>query len=132
MDAVILRAEAGQVFASGDEGIPDDYLFRTGGSTTVRGYSYQSLGVQVPGAVLGGRVMAVASAEYVHWLDSYWGAAVFTDTGNAAASWKDMKLFQSAGVGARYKTPAGPIALDLAYGKQSKKLRLDFSIAIAF
>lgn len=131
-DSVILRAEAGQVFSSGEDGIPDEYLFRTGGSTTVRGYAYQSLGIQVPGAVVGGRVMAVASAEYVHWLDASWGVASFADVGNAAESWKEMTLYQAVGIGGRYRTPAGPIALDLAYGKQSKKLRLDFSIAIAF
>ena len=39
---------------------------------------------------------------------------------------------QGIGMGARVKTLAGPIALDLAYGNKTKKFRLDFSIAIAF
>lgn len=131
-DSIIVRAEAGQVFASGDQGIPDDYLFRTGGSTTVRGYAYQSLGIQVPGAVTGGRVMSVASAEYLHWITHEWGAATFVDVGDAADTWREMSLKQALGIGGRYRTPAGPIALDLAYGRQTKKFRLDFSIAIAF
>ncbi|MCH8619698.1 BamA/TamA family outer membrane protein [Undibacterium sp. TS12] len=131
-DSVILRAELGAVFSKDDEGIPEDYLFRTGGSTTVRGYSYQSLGIQHVGSTRGGRVMATASAEYVHWLDTVWGAASFIDVGNAADTWRELSLKQGMGVGARYKTPAGPIALDLAYGRQAKKVRLDFSIAIAF
>ncbi|MBC3871295.1 autotransporter assembly complex protein TamA [Undibacterium oligocarboniphilum] len=131
-DSVILRAEAGQVFAQGDAGIPEDYLFRTGGSTTVRGYAYQSLGIQHLNAVTGGRVMGVASAEYVHWLNSTWGAATFVDVGDAAETWRDFSLRQAIGIGGRYRTPAGPIALDMAYGRQSKRVRLDFSIAIAF
>ncbi|MFC5399666.1 autotransporter assembly complex protein TamA [Undibacterium sp. Dicai25W] len=131
-DSIILRAEAGQVFSDSIEGIPEDYLFRTGGSSTVRGYSYQSLGIQQGLAVTGGRVMSVVSAEYVHWLDRTWGIATFVDAGDASDSWRDLKMYQAFGVGGRYRTPAGPIALDLAYGKQTKKLRLDFSIAIAF
>jgi len=131
-DTVILRAELGAVFSKDEEGIPEDYLFRTGGSTTVRGYAYQTLGIQHIGSTRGGRVMATASAEYVHWLNSSWGAATFLDVGNAADNWRELNLKQGMGVGARYKTPAGPIALDLAYGRQAKKVRLDFSIAIAF
>ncbi len=131
-DSIILRAEAGQLASRGADGIPEDYLFRTGGSTTVRGYAYQSLGKQVSGAIVGGRVMAAASAEYVHWLNASWGSAVFVDAGDAAATWRDFSARQSYGAGARYKTPAGPIALDLAYARQTKKVRLDFSIAIAF
>ncbi|MFZ6863202.1 autotransporter assembly complex protein TamA [Undibacterium sp. Ji67W] len=131
-DSIILRAEAGQVFSDGIEGIPEDYLFRTGGSSTVRGYSYQSLGIHQGNAVTGGRVMSVVSAEYVHWLDRTWGIATFIDAGDASDNWRDLSMSQAFGVGGRYRTPAGPIALDLAYGKQAKKLRLDFSIAIAF
>ncbi|CAN5735300.1 autotransporter assembly complex family protein [soil metagenome] len=131
-DSIILRAEAGQLASRGADGIPEDYLFRTGGSTTVRGYAYQSLGKQLSGATVGGRVMAAASAEYVHWLNASWGSAVFVDMGDAAATWRDYSARQSYGTGARYNTPAGPIALDLAYARQTKKVRLDFSIAIAF
>jgi translocation and assembly module TamA len=131
-DSMIFRAEYGQVFANSEDGIPEDYLFRTGGSSTVRGYGYQSLGVQNPGGVTGGRVMAVASAEYVHWFKETWGGATFVDVGDAAANWKKFSAKQGAGFGVRYKTPAGPLALDLAYGRQTKRVRLEFSIAIAF
>ena len=76
--------------------------------------------------------MAVASAEYVHWFESNFGSATFVDVGDAADSWRNYKAKQGFGLGLRIKTPAGPLAFDLAYGKQSKKLRLDVSIAIAF
>lgn len=134
-DHVLLRAEIGEVFAPnppGSDGIPEDYLFRTGGSTSVRGYAYQSLGVVHPGGVTGGRVLGVASAEYEHQLNDTWGAATFIDIGDAARSWRDFQSKQGLGIGARYRTPAGPIALDLAYGRQVRRLRLDFSISVAF
>jgi len=132
-DGFVLRAEVGEVFSPSINGVPEDYLFRIGGSNTVRGYGYQSIGIDQGNAVTGGRVMTAASAEYVHWLkESNWGSAVFVDVGGASDTWKNIDLKQGYGVGARYKTPAGPIALDLAYGKQARKVRLDFSIAIAF
>ncbi|MFZ6816521.1 autotransporter assembly complex protein TamA [Undibacterium sp. Rencai35W] len=131
-DSIILRAEIGQILSQSRDGIPEEYLFRTGGSNTVRGYAYQSLGIQNAGAVTGGKVMGVASAEYVHWTKSNWGAATFVDLGDAADNWRDHSAKQGYGIGGRYKTPAGPVALDLAYGKDIKKFRLDFSIAIAF
>ncbi|MFZ6750943.1 autotransporter assembly complex protein TamA [Undibacterium sp. Ren11W] len=131
-DSIILRGELGQVFSEGSDGIPEDYLFFTGGSTTVRGYTYRSLGIQHETGVTGGRVMAVASAEYLHWIDASWGSAVFMDVGDAADTWRDFSGKQAYGVGARYMTPAGPIALDLAYAAKNKKFAIDFSIAIAF
>jgi translocation and assembly module TamA len=45
---VILRAEGGYVIAPDDAGIPEDFLFRAGGTGSVggvRGYAYQSLGI---------------------------------------------------------------------------------------
>jgi translocation and assembly module TamA len=131
-DSLLLRAELGKVFSGSGDGIPNGYLFRTGGSTSVRGYAYQSLGVKSGEAVLGGRIMGVASVEYVHWMGPTFGVAGFVDSGDAAADWKSFKAKQGIGLGARVKTLAGPIALDLAYGDKTKKFRLDFSIAIAF
>ncbi len=131
-DNLLLRAEFGKVFSPSVDGIPEDYLFRTGGSTSVRGYAFQSLGVVNGEATIGGRMMATASLEYVHWRNETLGMAAFVDVGDAARNWREFKAKQGWGVGARIKTPAGPIALDLAYGKEVKKIRLDFSIAIAF
>ena len=78
-----LRGELGMVAAQSRDGIPADFLFRAGGDQTVRGYAYQSLGVREAGAIVGGRWLAVASAEYVRWLTPKWGAALFVDAGDA-------------------------------------------------
>lgn len=131
-DGVILRAEGGATLAASRAGIPQDFLFRAGGAQSVRGYAYQSLGVKEGDAVVGGRYLAAFSAEYVHWFGPQWGGAVFADAGNAADDRPAFRLLPGYGAGARWKSPAGPLALDLAYGQADRKLRLHFAIAVAF
>ena len=132
LDQLLLRIELGRTFAQSREGIPDDFLFTAGGSRSNRGYAYQSLGVQQGSAVVGGRYLETGTVEYVHWLDNTWGAAAFMDVGTAADSPERLDALKSYGVGARYKTPAGPFALDLAYADRDRKFRLSFSVSIAF
>jgi len=131
-DQILLRTELGRTFTASPERIPEDFLFRAGGSRSNRGYAYQSLGVQEGDAVVGGRYLATATAEYVHWLNERWGAAVFIDVGDASDSIKTWDALKSYGVGARFRTPAGPFALDLAYAERDRKFRLAFSVTIAF
>jgi translocation and assembly module TamA len=131
-DQVLLRAEAGRTFAPSREGIPEDFLFRAGGSRSVRGYEYQALGVKEGDAIVGGRYLATGSAEYIHWFRPQWGGAVFLDMGDAADSVKDWEPNKGYGIGARYKTPAGPLALDLAYAERDRKFRISFSVSVAF
>ena len=54
------------------------------------------------------------------------------DAGDAAPEFKDMRLHVGYGVGARIKTPAGPLFLDVAYGQRDRKLRWHFSLGMAF
>lgn len=131
-DVFILRGEAGVTLADSREGIPQAFLFRTGGAQSVRGYDYQSLGVKEGNATVGGRYLATASAEYVHWYQPKWGTAVFIDAGDAADTRADFDLRVGYGVGARWRSPAGPLAIDLAWGHQERSLRLHFGVAIAF
>jgi translocation and assembly module TamA len=131
-DQLLLRGELGRTFAFTREGIPEDFLFRAGGSRSVRGYLYQSLGAREGNAVVGGRYMATASADFIHWLNKDWGAAVFLDVGDAADSSSDWNPNRSYGVGCRYKTPAGPLALDIAYAERDRKFRVAFSVTVAF
>ena len=131
-DQILLRTELGRNFTGSPERIPEDFLFRAGGSRSNRGYAYQSLGVQEGNAVVGGRYLATATVEYVHWLNDRWGAAVFTDVGDAADSIRTWDALKSYGAGARFRTPAGPFALDLAYAERDRKFRLAFSVTVAF
>jgi translocation and assembly module TamA len=131
-DGLLLRGEAGVTAAASRQGIPQDSLFRAGGSNSVRGYAYQSLGVKEGNATVGGRYLLTLSAEYTHWLDAQWGVASFVDAGQAADDFKDFKLAMGYGMGARWKSPAGPLAIDLAWGQRDQQVRMHFSLAIPF
>lgn len=131
-DIVTVRAEVGKVWAKKDTFLPSDFGFRTGGARTIRGYKYYGIGQRVGDAIIGTRALAVASAEYMHYFDDTFGMGVFVDVGDAAPSFKQMKMHVGYGVGALVKTPLGVINVDLAYGQQDKKLRLHFSLGIAF
>lgn len=131
-DQLILRTELGYVAVDDPRVVPNEFLFRTGGVGTVRGYSFQSLGRKVGTATTGSTMLAVFSAEYVRWLWEDWGAAVFVDAGDASDDLFSEPLARGYGLGARYRTLAGPLALDVAYGDRTNSVRVHFSIAIAF
>jgi len=127
-----LRTEGGAVIAGGSDGIPSTLLFRTGGDNSVRGYAFESLGVQSGEAIVPGRYYAVASADAIHWMSESWGLAAFADAGNATDSLSGVHLALGYGVGARVRTPLGPVRLDLAYGKDVHKVRVHFSVGLSF
>lgn len=126
------RLDAGAVIAQSRVGIPSNFLFRTGGDTTVRGYAFDSLGVPVGDAIVGGRYYAVGSIELDHWVTETWGLAAFVDAGNATDTLQEFDLAVGYGVGARLRTPIGPFRLDVAYGEQAKSVRLHFSVGLSF
>jgi translocation and assembly module TamA len=129
------RVEAGQVFARDELPIPDTLLFRAGGDDSVRGYGYRTLGPTVDGALTSGRVMLTGSAEIARpvsaRLPSVWWAA-FIDAGNAANTWTSLKLARGYGLGVRWRSPVGPLRVDLAYGEELRRARLHVSVGIAF
>jgi translocation and assembly module TamA len=144
-DLFTVRFEGGITAAESRVGVPEEFLFRAGGAQSIRGYGYQSIGVSEGNATVGGRYLVAGTAEYVHWLGApttgpsnaqtmpKWGVAVFYDVGRANDSPKDLfPLLSGVGVGARWRSPAGPLALDLAYSVRDKKVRPVFSISIAF
>jgi translocation and assembly module TamA len=129
---LIVRGEFGAVGSKDKAGVPSTFLFRAGGDQSVRGYGYQKLGVPVGSAITGARYLFTSSAEYDYWFKPPWGAAVFVDAGNAADNFSDLKPKVGYGVGARWRSPVGPIAVDLAYGQAVHKARLHFSLGFTF
>lgn len=129
---LILRGEFGAVGSKDKDKVPSTFLFRAGGDQSVRGYGYQQLGVPVGSAITGGRYLLTSSVEYDYWFKPPWGAAVFVDAGNAADNFKDLKPKVGYGVGARWRSPVGPIAVDVAYGRAVHKVRLHFSLGFTF
>ena len=130
------RLEAGQVFSRATVAIPDTLLFRAGGDDSVRGYAYRSLGpLDAAGVVGSGRVLLTASGEVATPISarmpSVWWA-LFADAGNAADSWGELKPVFGYGAGIRWRSPVGPLRLDLAYADELRKTRLHLSVGIAF
>ena len=129
------RVEAGEVFVSNAIAVPDPLLFRAGGENSVRGYGYRTIGPTVNGAVVGGRVLLTGSIEaerpILDRLPSLLGA-VFVDAGHAADRWSELRPVFGYGVGLHYRSPVGPLRLDLAYGQDVRRLRLHLSVGVVF
>jgi translocation and assembly module TamA len=129
---LISRVEAGWVSADSREDIPGENLFRAGGTNSVRGYPYLGLGVPEGNAIVGGRVLGVASLEYQHPISGPWAGAVFADFGNAADSWRDFRVVRGVGLGVRWRSPVGPINVDLAHGDAAHRWRFHLSVGYSF
>ncbi|MBN3848757.1 outer membrane protein assembly factor [Paraburkholderia sp. Ac-20342] len=132
-DIVLIRAELGGVFTSGSSsGIPASLLFRAGGSNSVRGYGFQSIGNDVAGSILPTKYLVTGAAEYQHWFSHDWGAAAFFDIGTATDTWGEKVFYPGVGVGARWRSPVGPVNVDLAYGIRNRSVRPYLTLGIAF
>ncbi len=129
------RMELGQVFARSEVRVPEALRFRAGGDESVRGYAYRSLTSRVNGVDVGGNVIFTGSLEAARPLTErfpqLWGA-VFVDAGRAALRWSELDPAWGAGVGLRYRSPVGPVKLDLAWGEEERRLRLHLSVGVAF
>jgi len=58
--------------------------------------------------------------------------ALFVDAGDAADSLASLSPVFGYGIGTRYRSPVGPINLDLAYGQATDSVRLHFSLGVSF
>ena len=134
-DTLLVRGELGVVAGSDTDTLPSSLLFRAGGQGSVRGYGYQSLGVQQVDAIVGGRYLATGTIEGIHWLGPKypnWGAALFVDAGNAGNRLADLEPVLGVGVGARWRSPVGVLDLDVAHGIDNGSTRLHFSLGVTF
>ncbi len=128
------RAEVGQVLARGSVSVPDTLLFNAGGDNSVRGYDYNSLGIEKDGATVGGRAMATGSIELAHVLSSRMPSllgAAFVDTGAVSDHLSDLSFVKGLGVGLRWRSPVGPLRFDIARGVDANQWRVHFSVGIA-
>jgi translocation and assembly module TamA len=130
------RVEAGQILAPNRVAVPFTQAFRAGGDDSVRGYNYQGLGpTDASGNAIGGRVLATASLELARpitqKLPAFWWAT-FVDAGNAADNWQRLAPALGYGVGLRWRSPVGPLRIDLAYGEKARRVRLHFSVGVTF
>ncbi len=126
---LILRAEAGYTWTSALVDMPPSLRFYAGGDRSIRGYEWREVGPRITryeedeDGVLretgylatGARNVVTASVEYERYFFGDWGAAVFVDSGSAFDS-TSPDWHTGVGIGARWRSPVGPLKLDIARG----------------
>jgi outer membrane translocation and assembly module TamA len=127
--------------------LPASERFFAGGDTTIRGYALDSVGtsetISPQGFPIGGNALIVLNAELRTPVWREVGAAFFIDAGNVYARASDFDptdLRGGVGFGLRYRSPIGPIRLDLGFkldrriigGRLEPLTALHFSIGQAF
>jgi translocation and assembly module TamA len=133
-----LRAQMGAVLARDSITLPASQLFLAGGDTSVRGYGLRDIGVTLPdGQITAGRYLTFASVEWQRPITGYprladWEGTVFIDAGAVADQPGELQAKVGVGIGARWKSPVGPLQIDLAYGVAAERLRLHLNVGFTF
>lgn len=133
-----LRSELAAILASRRARLPATYLYRTGGDSSVRGYAYRSIGIPLGDEWVGpGRYLAVGSLEWQRPImqERFPGLlehTLFVDVGGVGNRVGDLRAHWGVGTGLRLITPVGPMQLDIAYGLQSKQIRLHMNVGFVF
>jgi translocation and assembly module TamA len=115
---IALRALAGLATGASEFSLPPDQRFYGGGSLTVRGYPYQSVGPQfIDSNPVGGTAVEAVGAEFRQRIGEHFGTVFFVDAGEVTATTRPFQgtLSIGYGTGVRYYTPIGPIRLDLGF-----------------
>ena len=109
--------------------LPASERFFAGGDTTVRGFSLDRLGtdatISPTGFPTGGNGLIVLNAEMRVALFGGIGAVGFLDAGNVFPRATDIDLGQlraAAGFGISYRSPIGPIRVDLGFKLDRREL----------
>jgi translocation and assembly module TamA len=111
------RALIASVQGAGQFDLPPDRRLYAGGTDTVRGYRYQSIGPLFPDKKpIGATAVDAATVEFRQHLFDQFGAAAFIDVGQASATGVPFSGTPraGAGLGVRYYTPIGPVRVDVA------------------
>ena len=114
-----LRGEVGAMTVGDFDALPPELRFYAGGDRSLRGFDYHEIGeVNGNGNVIGGKYLAIASGEYEYYFNKDWGAGVFVDAGDAFSTRFSVNV--GAGVGLRWRSPLGPVRVDVAFPVQSE------------
>ena len=112
-----VRGLIGSVQGASQFQLPPDQRFYGGGSATVRGFKYQSIGPLFRDHnPIGGTAIDSATIEFRQRLFGDFGAAAFVDAGQVSAGSAPFggTLRTGAGLGVRYYSPIGVVRADFA------------------
>lgn len=127
--SLLTRLEYGLVQTNQFGEVPISQRFFTGGDQSVRGFDFEMISPRdANGDRTGGQVLNVASVEYRYRVLPNWQAAAFVDTGRSYLEDDDVSFDDAeqaisfvgddfrtgAGLGVRWKSPVGFIAVDVA------------------
>ena len=120
---LIVRGEAGHTFTGELLALPPSLRYYAGGDRSVRGYGWREIGPRIRNSVgdsyaLGAANMFAGSVEYERYFNGPWGAAVFVDSGSAFDG-KSPDMHTGVGIGLRWRSPVGPVRIDIARGLKS-------------
>ena len=120
---LIVRGEAGHTFTNELLALPPSLRYYAGGDRSVRGYGWREIGPRIRNSVgesyaLGAANVVTASIEYERYFKGPWGAAVFIDSGSAFDG-KRPDMHTGVGIGLRWRSPVGPVRIDIARGLKS-------------
>jgi len=108
------RVSLGGTLVDSIDSLPPSLRYYAGGDSTIRGYSYKSIGTEdSSGTVIGGRYLTVQSIELEHIIDQRWSLAAFWDGGTATDD-LSLDFYQGVGAGVRFRLPFGQIRFDVA------------------
>lgn len=125
---LLLRAEAGAIWSPNYDLFPPSLRFYAGGDQSVRGYSFKEIGEYNGELNYGGRYLLVASVEYERRINAEWAIASFLDVGDAFE--RSPQANFGLGAGARWRSPIGPVRIDVAYGFNGPKPGIGIHFAI--
>jgi translocation and assembly module TamA len=112
-----LRALIGSIQGATQFQVPPDERFYAGGSATLRGYTYQTVGPLFPDDIPeGGDAIDAGTIEFRQRVFKNFGIVPFVDAGQVSAGSAPFRGTMSvgAGLGVRYYTSIGPIRVDFA------------------
>ncbi len=116
---LLARGELGHTFTADLLELPPSLRYYAGGDRSVRGYGWHEIGpsIRTNGGTYftGAPNVITASVEYERFIRGPWGMAVFVDTGSAFEG-RDADLHTGVGIGLRWRSPVGPVRIDIARG----------------
>ena len=115
LDRLIVRGELGHTYTDAITELPPSLRFYAGGLRSIRGYDYREVGPRIGNFGIGAKNVVTASVEYEHYLNESWGGAVFVDSGSAFNG-RTPDWHTGVGVGVRWRSPVGPVRVDIARG----------------